>query len=524
MCRENILKGTLEKTTIKIVFQFSNMYLDNFTNDYAKMCMSAYCADFECFIKYYDVTKLIEIDYELDMEECEDYNSKYKEFIEDDWKILVIYERLNGNYDKNKLNNLHLLTYILSYTCRHNFIFAYQLTHSVLELNEIVYEAISASFIQHGYLDDDFIKIYKPLNIWYSKHPSKETCLKLLKKHDFYKYSVAYLSVIMGWEDIFIKANIDCGFQDLYFYAIFFHRDKIIKILKKYPIILDNVYSRSKIYIKYKNYDKDFIWDSFDDLINKWNKHKLINDDVFINYNYRLEFNHASINIHNIRVLGLNYKLIKNNIQLINKKLPFIFPNKYVAYIGDIQYYQGGDFEYAKWGALNNPIFANYVIDNIDEFPDYVIRNAISNRLINGVINKKLVNKYKPFYFYNFICIHGYDYINSLIDKFPFLKINIMFSNINRIYVANIDKYLLPDIDLINIMYNNSFYDYANSLVNQAEEQGYYYKHLDFENECNYDEPKKIPFDSVNLNDFKNQPLAIFQEGLTFADFTSINS
>ena len=35
------------------------MYLDNLTNDYAKMCMSAYCADFDNFIKYYDVKNLV---------------------------------------------------------------------------------------------------------------------------------------------------------------------------------------------------------------------------------------------------------------------------------------------------------------------------------------------------------------------------------------------------------------------------------------------------------------------------------
>ena len=77
------------------------MYLDNLTNDYAKMCMSAYCADYNNFIKYYDVTKLIEIDSELDMEELQDYFYKYPTF-SGDWDALVVYKKFGGNYNKNK--------------------------------------------------------------------------------------------------------------------------------------------------------------------------------------------------------------------------------------------------------------------------------------------------------------------------------------------------------------------------------------------------------------------------------------
>ncbi|CAL9734475.1 Rf4p protein [Monosporozyma servazzii] len=502
------------------------MYLDNLTNDYAKMCMSAYCADFENFIKYYDLNKLIEIDSELDMEELQDYFYKYPTF-SGDWDALVVYKKFGGNYNKNKLNNLHLLTYILSYTCRHNFIFAYQLRHSGLELNELVYEAISASFIQHGYLDDYFIKVYKPLNIWYPKHPSNETCLKLLKKHDFYKYSVAYLAVIMGWKDIFIKANIDCGFKDLYGLAKFFIRNDILKLLDEYSIIFENVYSRSQIYFRYKmdKYDKSFMFRNFNDILNYITPKNFIDDDTFIDYEYKIKYNTLTANVINVTFLGMNHNILLNNIQLqIGKKLPFNFPNKYVAYIGDIQYYKGGDFEYAKWGALNNPIFANYVINNKDKFPDFVIRNAVSNRLINYIIDDELVNICKPFYFYNFTNITDPEHIELLINKFPFLKPNILLSNVNSLSRSYISEYLIPDIDIISIILSNkSFIICLNDLIKQAKEQGFYYKHLDFENECNYDEPKKIPFDSVNLDDLKNQPLAISQEGLSFADFTSLN-
>ncbi|CAL9734806.1 Rf4p protein [Monosporozyma servazzii] len=500
------------------------MYLDNLTNDYAKMCMSAYCADFESFIKYYDVNKLISVEFEIDEFEYDNFADKHLSF-PGDLDIIYMYKTFGEIVDKNKLNKLHILTYILVYTCRHNFIFAYQLRHSELELNEIVYEAISASFIQHGYLEDYFIRIYKPINIWYPKYSSKETCLKLLKIHDFYKYSVAYLSVIMGWDDIFIKCNLKYGFKDLYLLTEFFGRDRIKEILDKFLIILDNVYAPSETFNKYNKFDHHLAFNFLTDFIYYYSNDKILNDDIFVNREYQIYYNILSVNIKHILTFRLDYRIIENNIRLqMGKKLPFNFPNKYVAYIGDIQYYQGGDFEYAKWGALNNSIFANYVINNKDDFPDFVIRNAVSNMLINGVVNNELINKYKPFYLYNFHSPHHNNYYVDLIDKFPFLKPNILFALSNNIIMYNVLDHLIPDIDIIRMIL--PFYHHhlsLDDLIKQAKEQGYYYKHLDFENECNYDEPKKIPFDSVNLDDLKNQTLAVFQEELSFTDFTPFN-
>ncbi|CAL9734173.1 Rf4p protein [Monosporozyma servazzii] len=488
------------------------------------MCMSVYCADFENFIKYYNTSELINIKIEFEREEFEEFKEKYLES-EAELEELFVYENLGGNYYENKLNNLHLLTYILAYTCRHNFIFAYQLRHSGLELNELIYEAISANFIQHGYLYDYFIKVYKPLCIWYPKHPSKEACLKLLRIHDFYKYSVAYLSVIMGWEDIFIKSNIDCGFNDLHMFSKLFYRVDIQKRLEKYSIILDNVFSKIPIHNKYFTIDH-FTWQNFCDFQIFRIKNEVLNDDLFVDFFFRIDFNFRTANVANVTDLGLNYKIFINNIQLsMDKKLSFNFSNKYVAYIGDIQYYKGGDFEYAKWGALNNSIFANYVINNKHEFPDFVIRNAVSNMLINSVIDDKLVYKYKPFYFHNFNNVYSFKYSEMLIIKFPFLKVNILFSYVNSLVIVYKEKYFnIADIDIIRLMMSNNNLTYKlNDLIKQAKEQGFYYKHLDFENECNYDEPKKIPFDSINLDDLKNQPLAVFQEGLSFTDFTPLN-
>ncbi|CAL9737963.1 Rf4p protein [Monosporozyma servazzii] len=534
------------------------MYLDNLTNDYAKMCMSAYCADFDNFIKYYDVKKLVATKYRVDSDDKMYYIEKYPDLSDlpetdylgdplevyypdevldrypdrfPNWsnklKLAAIYEELGGNYYEDKLNNLHLLTYILAYTCRHNFIFAHQLRHSGLELNELVYEAISASFIQHGYLEDYFIRIYKPLCIWYPKHPSKETCLKLLKVHDFYKYSVAYLSVVMGWEDMFIKANIDCGFKDLYNFAHYFNRDGIKQKLEKFPIIFANVYSKSKIFTGYGNIGFIDEAQNFGDTkLSGWGwgeDKKKLNDDTFVKYKHRIEYALLCANVGNISKLGLGYKMFKNNILLpMGKELPFGLSNKYVAYIGDLQYYQGGDFEYAKWGALNNSIFANYIINNKDKFPDYVIRNAVSNMLINHIIDEELVIKYKPFYFYNFQMVHYTTYAEELISKVPSIKANTLFSlaNTDFIYTSCVQELLIPDIDIVRILSsNNQLHDCLDDLINKAKEQGFFYKHLDFENECNFDEPKKIPFDSVDLDDLKNQPLAVYQEGLDITEF-----
>lgn len=86
------------------------------------------------------------------------------------------------------------------------------------------------------------------------------------------------------------------------------------------------------------------------------------------------------------------YVIFRNNIVLEKKELPLKIDNKFIAYIGDIQYYQGGDFEYAKIRALNNSLFADYVINHRSEFLEYVIGNAVSNMLINNYIDKKLIN------------------------------------------------------------------------------------------------------------------------------------
>ncbi|CAL9733404.1 hypothetical protein MOSE0_A05094 [Monosporozyma servazzii] len=545
------------------------MYLENLKEDYSKMCMSAYCADFESFIKYYDVKKLVEFqfDFLLDNYQKDYYAKKYPklgngpipdDYAFDSWEEVPTwsdnlalagkYDRLRGKYNPNTLNNCHLLTYILAYSCRQNFIFAYQLRHSGLELNELVYEAISASFIQNGYLDDYFIKVYKPLCIWYPKHPSKETCLKLLKVHEFYMYSVAYLSVIMGWEDIFVKCNIYCGFNDMYAFATFFHMDDIKQRLEKFPIIFQNVYSRTKIYTEYDYYLPSYFPHSFSELCS-FNTHygSKLNDDTFIEEDCYISYHYMSPNIDNVSALTLGHITFKNNIQFpMGKKLPFNLSNKYVAYIGDVQYYQGGDFEYAKWGALNNSIFANYVINNRENFPDYVIRNAVSNMLINGAIDEELVNKYKPFYFFNFHSVYLQDpyrsgnstpgpqhsdcdtFFEVLMKIFPFLKANVAFGSLqslDRYPAADIHAHpeLKTDIDIISIILSKDGpYRCVEKHINQAKEQGYYYKHLDFENECNFDEPKKIPFDSVNLDDFRNKPLAAFQEGLNITEFSSV--
>ncbi|CAL9736022.1 hypothetical protein MOSE0_J00100 [Monosporozyma servazzii] len=246
------------------------------------------------------------------------------------------------------------------------------------------------------------------------------------------------------------------------------------------------------------------------------------NDNIFLN-SYNLDFHFHTPNVANNieRRLQLNYVIFKKNIQLsMNKKLPFNLSNKYVAYIGDIQYYRGGDFEYAKWGALNNSIFANYVINNTDKFPDYVIKNAVSNMLINGVINEKLVYKYKPFYLYNYKCCYQ-DFYEELINKFPFLTPNIYLAMVSNLHDNDFFNY--PDFDYVKKFYIS--YGYYENEVEEILKIKILYKHLDFENECNYNEPKKIPLDSKKLDNLsKNETLPVFQqECLNITHFISFS-
>lgn len=244
------------------------------------------------------------------------------------------------------------------------------------------------------------------------------------------------------------------------------------------------------------------------------------NDNIFLN-SYNLDFHFHTPNVANNieRRLQLNYVIFKKNIQLsTNKKLPFNLSNKYVAYIGDVQYYQGGDFEYAKWGALNNSIFANYVISNKDKFPDYVIKNAVSNMLINGVIDEKLVYKYKPFYLYNYKCCSE-DFYEELINKFPFLTPNIYLAMVSNLHESGFLNY--PDFDYVKFFYISHGY-YLNK-VEEILKIKILYKHLDFKNECNYNEPEKIPLDSKKLDNLsKNETLPVFQqECLNITNFIS---
>lgn len=476
------------------------MYLDSLSNNYAKMCFAAYVGDYDNFIKYFNKDNLVEMIAEMDCPDdwyWDEYPDKTNEEIEEIFK--------KDNYEDctfGRLNNLHLLTYILCYSCRHNFIFAYQLRHSNMELNDAIRQSISARFISSNYLDDDFIVNYPVFCIWYPDHPSKDTCLKLLDKHKDYHRSVVYLSVIKGWKDLFNKCSLEgVSLHTIYTLCLFYKRDYINGNYQNEIYLIRDFYHDHLLYI-------NISWDS------------KLNDDIFIKKIVNPFFNNFTANVSEVINLHLNYKIFSNNIKINRYNIDLKISNKYIAYIGDVRYYQLGDFEYAKYGALNNSLFANMVLNNQDKFPDYVCKNAVSNMLINAYINKDLVNKYKPFYLYNFTYIQE-SCAESILKDFPFLKYNVIYSLVNdRYYEFN--ETILPDIDIIKVMLSfNKFSSISNSLINKAKELGYFYQHLDFENEVNFIEPKKIPFDSVT---FEISSSSIFKEGLDVTNcFSPVN-
>ncbi|SMN22743.1 similar to Kazachstania africana KAFR0K00135 hypothetical protein [Maudiozyma saulgeensis] len=164
--------------------------------------------------------------------------------------------------------------------------------------------------------------------------------------------------------------------------------------------------------------------------------------------------------------------------------------NKYFAYSGDVANYniEYGDFEYAKHGALVSASFAAMVLKNDEKFPKSVCKSAVSNMLINGVVNEYFLEKYTPFWLFGYSIVNIQDDRSSVYSIYCKLHYSALLASC-LLDGGSYEKFQrsngirLFDIDVARFALHLGRMDIFEDQLNLAKKHGKFWKHLDFEKE-----------------------------------------
>ncbi|SMN22420.1 similar to Kazachstania africana KAFR_0K00135 hypothetical protein [Maudiozyma saulgeensis] len=162
--------------------------------------------------------------------------------------------------------------------------------------------------------------------------------------------------------------------------------------------------------------------------------------------------------------------------------------NKYFAYTGDVANYniEYEDFEYAKHGALVSASFATMVLKNGKKFPKSVCKSAVSNMLINGVVNKYFIEEYKPFWLFSYSILNiPQKNFGSSLQNFSYLEYPMLLASCLRddSSYKKIMRTGQCDFDVARFALYLGRMDIFDDQLKAAKKRGNFLKHLDFEKE-----------------------------------------
>lgn len=416
----------------------------NCSNNYLKACLYAYLGDFDNFYKYFGLIKV----------EQNEVMSPY----------IVRGIRFSLEFAEKLFNNMKTVTFNLH-----------------------IYSAVSARYIMSNTnLDDINIKINVPLNIWYPNIPTVETCLYLLKfyKED-YKHQIAILSILNKWPDIYDMCDLDLDETELCTYKLkmYYKDEKENKdnIEYCYFIFGDYCFNYFKEHnAKGKKYFstsiREIVLSSFIGVGQE--ESNIISADSFIEKNYddelEVEDYNSLDNIGYCNWSSMELNLIKRERTLRTAIELNEFNVKYNIY---------------------NSIC---VLVNPQMYSHNLCKLSVTNYLVNCYYDKELLDKYKPFYLYSYrtptlkICY-------SILQNHPYLRYNVfLIFAINDDFAEVEDYDIKPDIDLLDYARRSGSWKMYRELYTKAKECNMLYKHLDFDNETQYEKPLEIPFSCLD--------------------------
>ncbi|CCF60367.1 hypothetical protein KAFR_0K00135 [Kazachstania africana CBS 2517] len=192
--------------------------------------------------------------------------------------------------------------------------------------------------------------------------------------------------------------------------------------------------------------------------------------------------------------------------------------NKYFAYTGDVANYniEYGDFEYAKHGALVSASFAAMVLKNDKKFPKSVCKSAVSNTLINGMINDYLIEEYEPFWMFSYSIINiPQQNLGDQLSVYPYLDYPLQLAACLR-DDKSYEKLRSPgvcDVDVARFALFLGRMDIFEEHLEIANNLGFFPKHLDFENEVVIRSGSPgVPIEDVYIPFSDHHPLLSYEE------------